>query len=359
MRAHAGHPAAPHRRARAGGRARRRAGRRRGAPQHRRRPAGRRDRPVHDRPRAAAPAGRAARLPAQLGAASGRSSCWSGSTWWTPPTGAWAPTPAACAAASTWRWRWCTSPRCCSWTSPPPGSTPSPGQTLWDEVRRLNRESGTTVFLTTQYLEEADQLAGAGRDHRRRQDRRRGHPGRAQGAGRRPDGSSWPSRDAEDHERATPPLRARSASPCPRASGHLSPAPARRGGGAAGRGPRPRRGRRRGRGAGPGACRASTTSSWPRPAAAWRPRGPRSARRRARRRREARPASRPAALARRAVIGTLRTPQALFPGLFFPLVLMAIFTGSFGDAPGHDPGLPAGARLPRLRPGRGGRCRAS
>jgi ABC-2 type transport system ATP-binding protein len=30
--------------------------------------------------------------------------------------------------------------------------------TLWDEVRRLKAE-GTTVFLTTQYLEEADQLA--------------------------------------------------------------------------------------------------------------------------------------------------------------------------------------------------------
>jgi ABC-2 type transport system ATP-binding protein len=30
--------------------------------------------------------------------------------------------------------------------------------TLWEEIRRLKRE-GTTVFLTTQYLEEADQLA--------------------------------------------------------------------------------------------------------------------------------------------------------------------------------------------------------
>jgi ABC-2 type transport system ATP-binding protein len=29
--------------------------------------------------------------------------------------------------------------------------------TVWDEVRRIN-ERGTTVFLTTQYLEEADQL---------------------------------------------------------------------------------------------------------------------------------------------------------------------------------------------------------
>ena len=47
-----------------------------------------------------------------------------------------------------------------------------------------------------------------------------------------------------------------------------------------------------------------------------------------------------AALARRAVVGTLRTPQALVPSLFFPLVLMAIFTGSFGNAPGTIPGFP-------------------
>jgi ABC-2 type transport system ATP-binding protein len=30
---------------------------------------------------------------------------------------------------------------------------------VWDEVRRINGR-GTTVFLTTQYLEEADQLCG-------------------------------------------------------------------------------------------------------------------------------------------------------------------------------------------------------
>lgn len=46
------------------------------------------------------------------------------------------------------------------------------------------------------------------------------------------------------------------------------------------------------------------------------------------------------ALTRRSVVGTLRTPQALFPSLFFPLVLMAIFTGSFGAAPGTVPGFP-------------------
>ena len=43
---------------------------------------------------------------------------------------------------------------------PTTGLDPISRLTLWEEVRRLNSESGTTVFLTTQYLEEADQLAG-------------------------------------------------------------------------------------------------------------------------------------------------------------------------------------------------------
>lgn len=42
---------------------------------------------------------------------------------------------------------------------PTTGLDPMSRIALWDEVRRLNREHGTTVFLTTQYLEEADQLA--------------------------------------------------------------------------------------------------------------------------------------------------------------------------------------------------------
>jgi len=41
---------------------------------------------------------------------------------------------------------------------PTTGLDPTSRLTLWDEVRRL-RDQGTTVFLTTQYLEEADQLA--------------------------------------------------------------------------------------------------------------------------------------------------------------------------------------------------------
>ncbi|HCV36020.1 MAG TPA: daunorubicin ABC transporter ATP-binding protein [Acidimicrobiaceae bacterium] len=43
---------------------------------------------------------------------------------------------------------------------PTTGLDPTSRQALWQEVRRLNAELGTTVFLTTQYLEEADQLAG-------------------------------------------------------------------------------------------------------------------------------------------------------------------------------------------------------
>jgi ABC-2 type transport system ATP-binding protein len=41
---------------------------------------------------------------------------------------------------------------------PTTGLDPTSRLTLWEEVRRL-RDEGTTVFLTTQYLEEADQLA--------------------------------------------------------------------------------------------------------------------------------------------------------------------------------------------------------
>jgi ABC-2 type transport system ATP-binding protein len=41
---------------------------------------------------------------------------------------------------------------------PTTGLDPVSRKTIWEEVEKLNRE-GTTVFLTTQYLEEADQLA--------------------------------------------------------------------------------------------------------------------------------------------------------------------------------------------------------
>ncbi|MCH8565521.1 ATP-binding cassette domain-containing protein [Nesterenkonia sp. LB17] len=42
---------------------------------------------------------------------------------------------------------------------PTTGLDPVSRAKVWQEVRRLNRELGMTVFLTTQYLEEADELA--------------------------------------------------------------------------------------------------------------------------------------------------------------------------------------------------------
>jgi ABC-2 type transport system ATP-binding protein len=49
-------------------------------------------------------------------------------------------------------------PRVLFLDEPTTGLDPQSRRAIWDEVRRLN-EDGTTVFLTTQYLEEADQLA--------------------------------------------------------------------------------------------------------------------------------------------------------------------------------------------------------
>ena len=42
---------------------------------------------------------------------------------------------------------------------PTTGLDPHSRAAVWSEVRRLNRELGMTIFLTTQYLEEADELA--------------------------------------------------------------------------------------------------------------------------------------------------------------------------------------------------------
>jgi ABC-2 type transport system ATP-binding protein len=49
-------------------------------------------------------------------------------------------------------------PRVLFLDEPTTGLDPVSRKTIWEEVRALNNE-GTTVFLTTQYLEEADQLA--------------------------------------------------------------------------------------------------------------------------------------------------------------------------------------------------------
>src|SRR6185295_5145071 len=50
-------------------------------------------------------------------------------------------------------------PRVLFLDEPTTGLDPQSRSALWDEVARLARDDGATVFLTTQYLEEADVLA--------------------------------------------------------------------------------------------------------------------------------------------------------------------------------------------------------
>ena len=42
---------------------------------------------------------------------------------------------------------------------PTTGLDPISRSKVWEEIRRINHEIGMTIFLTTQYLDEADQLA--------------------------------------------------------------------------------------------------------------------------------------------------------------------------------------------------------
>ena len=58
-------------------------------------------------------------------------------------------------------------PRILFLDEPTTGLDPQSRTALWEEVARLRREDGVTVFLTTQYLEEADVLADRGRVVRR------------------------------------------------------------------------------------------------------------------------------------------------------------------------------------------------
>jgi ABC-2 type transport system ATP-binding protein len=50
-------------------------------------------------------------------------------------------------------------PRLLFLDEPTEGLDPASRQTIWQEVGRLSRQTGVTVFLTTHYLEEADRLA--------------------------------------------------------------------------------------------------------------------------------------------------------------------------------------------------------
>ncbi len=75
---------------------------------------------------------------------------------------------------------------------------------LWDEVAHLARNEGVTVFLTTQYLEEADCARRPGRDHRSRAARRRRHARPAEGRDRPPDGRGGARRRDPRSSASTP-----------------------------------------------------------------------------------------------------------------------------------------------------------
>ena len=78
-----------------------------------------------------------------------------------------------------------SNPRVLFLDEPTTGLDPQSRTALWEEVARLAREDGVTVFLTTQYLEEADVLADRVGIIDQRPHRRRGHAGRAEGRDRR------------------------------------------------------------------------------------------------------------------------------------------------------------------------------
>ena len=161
----------------------------------------RRRRAGDDRPREPRDGGPPVRSRPPGGACAPPTPCSTSSASTTPPTGWCAATRAACAAGSTSAPAWSARPACCCSTSRPPGLDPRSRIELWDAIRALVR-AGTDVLLTTQYLEEADQLA----DHimivdHGRADRRR-HARRAEGRGR--------ARRRRDPGRAGPPTSTRS-----------------------------------------------------------------------------------------------------------------------------------------------------
>jgi ABC-2 type transport system ATP-binding protein len=73
-------------------------------------------------------------------------------------------------------------PRLLFLDEPTTGLNPQVRARMWSEVKRL-RDDGTTIFLTTHYLEEADALCDRAGNHRPRSHRLDRHAGRAQAPG--------------------------------------------------------------------------------------------------------------------------------------------------------------------------------
>ncbi len=209
---------------------------------------------------------------------------------------------------------------------PTTGLDPTSRLTLWDEVRRL-RDEGTTVFLTTQYLEEADQLCdrlgiiAAGKIVAE------GTPAALKAEVGRPH-LDLVLADGSDLREAREVVR-RFGNHRPTTEGcHLSiELAARRRGHRAG----PARARRRGlRGRRARAQAADARRRLPAedrraPRGRGRARGGRTGARAGRRMRPA-----VIALARRALVNALRRPQFLAPLVVFPTLFLAINVGGLG-----------------------------
>ncbi len=129
-----------------------------GPPAHRLRAPGRLDRPGRDRPRRARHPGPAVRHGPRAARTLGPPRSCASSTWRPPRTGRPARTPAGMRRRLDVGLGIVHRPAVLFLDEPTTGLDPQARARMWDEIRAL-RERGTTVFLTTHYLEEADALA--------------------------------------------------------------------------------------------------------------------------------------------------------------------------------------------------------
>ena len=118
------------------------------------------------------------------------------------------------------------SPRILFLDEPTTGLDPQSRTDIWNEVALMRREAGVTVFLTTQYLEEADVLADRVGIIDSGQDRRGGHACRAQGRDRpaecardSPDATTTGRRSPSSWRSSASRSRRRATSPCDCATG--------------------------------------------------------------------------------------------------------------------------------------------
>ncbi len=215
---------------------------------------------------------------------------------------------------------------------PTTGLDPQSRTALWEEVGRLAREEGVTVFLTTQYLEEADVLADRVGiiDHGRIV--AEGTPAQLKSEIGKPTVEIVPEShdDLPEAARRAAPLRRRDRSPPGRLRGAGADARC-----ALGHRPRARR-RERARGTDQPA-RAEPRRRLPREDGAH-----------ARRLRR-RMIHQIWLIARRSVVRTFRQPGVWIPPLTFPLLLMAINSNGLRAAT-HLPGFPTHSFLAFFMP---------